>query len=194
MDLKPPHINPHRQPTQLFSGYLFYELLTNQGTNYINVSEKKLPSPHEIVEWFREEGLPVSAISDMIKVQRRSVYSWLKNGSMKSNYQERLILIYELLSENKQAALKYLYHFWNCKIQNGKSLKFFLNQSNLDIQSIKKIISMLWPMAKKYQELREIRKKPSLMKEYFPSANEEEGQLEVANDWEETVADGSSEW
>src|SRR5271165_6427104 len=48
----------------------------------------------EIVLWFRNEGLPLAAIADIARVERKSVYAWIDGGPIRQPNQERLENLY----------------------------------------------------------------------------------------------------
>jgi hypothetical protein len=109
----------------------------------------------EIVSWFRSEGLPIAAIADIARVERKSVYAWVNGGLIRQPNQERLEKLYSLLTDKKQTELIHLYRFWNRKLMSGTSLSILLCEERLNAPAIKAAVSELWPMA--------LRAKKSLM-------------------------------
>ena len=132
---------------------VFYEVEQAQ----TNTEAAEAYNAKEIVTWLREEGLPVAAIADISKVERKSVYAWLNGGHTKEHNLERLINIRNLLSEGKQADLRSLYRLWNRQVANNQPLKVLLSQEKLDIAAIKETLTALWPVAKKYMEIDKLR-------------------------------------
>lgn len=101
----------------------------------------------EIVLWFCTEGLPVAAIADIARVERKSVYAWVNGGLIEEPNQGRLEKLYNLLSDKKQAELIHLYRFWSRQLMNGTSLGALLCEERLNVLAIKAALSELWPMA-----------------------------------------------
>lgn len=124
------------------------------GTSYKNTTPIKVSQAHstcQIVKWMRDEGLPISIIADIMNVERKSIYSWLKGSICNENNRERLEQVYFLLSEGKIASLRNLYRFWSRKVHN-KSLGILFNEKSLNERLIRMTLKELWPLAKKMQE------------------------------------------
>ncbi len=122
--------------------------------------QDRLLSSNEIVEWLKNEGLPIALIAEITFVERKSVYAWLNGGAIRPHNQERLEKIYTLLSENKIADLRNLYRFWSRIIPNQQPLSLLFQEKDLDEKSIKLALSHLWPLAEKEQK-RELAKQLS---------------------------------
>ncbi|HEX4374898.1 MAG TPA: hypothetical protein VHZ50_16455 [Puia sp.] len=128
----------------------------------------------QIIASLRDEGIPLSIIAQIAKVERKTFYSWLNGKSIRIDNQERLEKLYELLFRDKQSSLLYLYRYWNRKTATGLSLCNLFTEDNLNSTVINKALLELWPLAKKYEL--------ELCEDYI-EANEDKGQLEVINDW-----------
>ena len=102
----------------------------------------------DIVTKLRDDGLPISAIAEMINVERKTIYSWISGAPIKNSNQERLESIYQILSERKEASYKNLYRYWNRNI-DGVTLASLLKQEYLNKQKISEVLSILWPLAKR---------------------------------------------
>ncbi|MBS0656554.1 MAG: hypothetical protein JSR46_12315 [Verrucomicrobia bacterium] len=111
-------------------------------------------SSQEIVQWLRDEGLPIAIIADIAGVERKSVYAWLGGGVIKLQNQERLEKIYSLLTEGKAATLRHLYRFWSRNVVGEQSLSLLFQEKTLDESLIRSALAKLWPLAKK-EALRE---------------------------------------
>lgn len=107
----------------------------------------------EIIEWLRKEGLPVSAIADIARVERKSVYAWINDGPVRHQNYERLDKLYRVFSEGTQLSLLDIYRYWKRTLSNGKSLAFLLTEEDLDDKAIKKALLEIEPLAKKTQRL-----------------------------------------
>lgn len=181
--------------TSLSSSFEFMfrpQLLIRPNTAYIEITTKRLESEGlsslpvtKIILSLRSEGIPLAAIANMARVERKSVYSWLNDGAIRLENQNRMEQIYDLLFNNKQANLLYLYRFWNMKIWNGISLNNLLSEKNLNTTAIKQALSKLWPLAKKYEQN---------LRQSYQEANDDKGQKETSKDWQGTLADEADEW
>jgi len=106
----------------------------------------------EIVSWLHNEGLPMSAIAEISRVQRKSVYAWINGKDIRPLNQKRLEILYTLLSKDKIADLLSLYRTWDRSLKGGKPLHNLLKQNTLDSSAISAALSELWPVAKQIQK------------------------------------------
>lgn len=126
------------------------------GTCYTNTTpfarESSVLSTMQIVKWMREEGIPISAIADIMNVERKSIYAWINGSAIHEHNKERLEQVYSLLNENKMASLRNLYRFWYRKVLHEKSLSILFHETFLDKPSIRIALKKLWPLAQKEQD------------------------------------------
>jgi hypothetical protein len=172
-------------------------LLKRHTNSHDIISESSGLTPSQIVIFFKNDGLPISAIAEIVKVQQKTVSAWLKEGAIQLHNQTRLETLYHLLIEEKQASLLHLYVFWNHKLSNGRSLSSLLKEPELQTNVIKHALLEVWPRAQQYQQLvfnRDLGKNLSALQQCIIQSNDDEGQQEAAKDWEGTLADGSEEW
>lgn len=112
---------------------------------------KPYDTPYEMIKWMHDDGLPISIVAEILRVERKSVYSWLKGGSMKQSNQKRLETLYSLLFYKKESSLQGLYRFWNRSLKECKTLGQLLVNVDLDPKAISDALEELWPIAKKYE-------------------------------------------
>jgi hypothetical protein len=117
------------------------------------VAERPLLTAHEVLTWLQHDGLPIAAIADIVRVERKSVYAWMNGGPIRPQNQNRLEKLHNLLSNNALTELSDLYRFWNRKLVNGTSLALLLKEENLDAPAIKKALDELWPLALKAKKV-----------------------------------------
>src|SRR5579863_7300752 len=65
-----------------------------------SVAKHPLLTAHEIINWLHDQGLPIAAIADIARVERKSVYAWMKGGLVRPQNQDRLEMLYSFLSNN----------------------------------------------------------------------------------------------
>ena len=158
---------------------------TYMGTLSTSTENRTYPSTQEIISLLRGDGLPLAAIANIAKVERKTVYSWIDGGPIRLENQQRLETLHDLLITNRQAPLLYLYRYWNQKTQEGHSLNNLLSEKKINITAAKQALLELWPIARKYQiDLRQS----------YQEANEDEEQNRSMSDWDVTLTDGSDEW
>lgn len=158
-------------------------------TKYAGILSMATESPalsfQKIISHLHEEGIPISAIAECARVERKSIYSWLKGGVVRAENQSRLETIYNLLIENKRSSLLYLYRYWNQSVGHNSTLRSLLKEDSLNFTAIKKALLKLWPLAENYQN--------ELSRSYL-EANNDTGQQEAITDWHGAIADGSDDW
>lgn len=138
-----------------------------KGTNFfMALATEKVPrsinlSPPQIVKWLKDDGLPISTIADIMNVERKTVYAWLKEGAIKEYNIQRLEQIHKLLSENKTATLRNLYRFWTRKLSGNKSLSILFKERKINKLSIQKVLKKAWPLAVREQVKEGVRSTPT---------------------------------
>jgi hypothetical protein len=103
----------------------------------------------EQVERLRTAGLPVSAIAEMARVERKTIYSWLDGKVVSDSNSERMAAVYDLLTEQRHPDLLNVYRYWSARMSNGRSLKELLSEDVLDHRAIRQAMSEAIPLAEK---------------------------------------------
>jgi hypothetical protein len=100
----------------------------------------------EMVAALKQGGLPIAAISDVLDVERKTVYSWLDNGveANPANY-DRLRTVHALLSGEAPGALRLFHRFWTRAMPAGNSLKEVLTASEIDPRAVCAALDALRP-------------------------------------------------
>jgi hypothetical protein len=101
------------------------------------------------VERLRTAGLPVSAIAEMARVERKTIYSWLGGKAVSDGNSERMAAVYELLTEQRHPDLLNVYRYWSARMSNGRSLKELLSEDILDPRAIRQAMAEVIPLAEK---------------------------------------------
>jgi len=158
---------------------------TTYGGGITTISALPSLSAQAIVSCLRDEGLPISAIAELAKVERKSVYSWLNGGAIRQENQSRLEILYDVLFKDKRASLLYLYRYWDKDVGNGITLRILFSEKKINSNALRQVLSKLWPLAEKYQ---------MELNQSYLEANKDKGQLEAINDWQEAMSDGSDDW
>ncbi len=92
----------------------------------------------EMVAALRGKGMPISALADVLDVERKTVYSWLDDSVEAStpNY-ARLCVVYELLSGEADGSLRFFHRFWERTVPDGLSLKSALMAREIDTKAVR---------------------------------------------------------
>lgn len=104
----------------------------------------------EMVAGMRDDGLPVSAIAEMARVERKSVYSWIDGGDVRDDNQFRVSELYRILHRDRQADFRSLYRLWARPLDGGATLRSLLSADVLDEAAIRQALDLLWPIARKH--------------------------------------------
>lgn len=106
---------------------------------------------HELVRSLKDHGLPISAIAEIGRVERKTVYAWLQGGAAKPHNEERMEILYRMLVDEGKSSLRHLYRLWRKPIYDGKSLSSLLSAEHLDRDVIYSTLTVCWPIASKYE-------------------------------------------
>lgn len=106
----------------------------------------------EIVRAWRSAGVPVSAIAEMAKVERKTVYSWMDNGPAREHNLRRLNDLREALTGEPED-LRAIFRVWERELQDGATLRELLGASEVSKIEIRNAIRELEPSIAKHVRL-----------------------------------------
>ena len=109
-------------------------------------------SAQDIVVEFRDQGMPISAIASMARVERKTVYSWINGASIKPENEDRISNIYRHLKKNKVASFGSLYRYINKNVDNNTLAKA-LSVEDIDFSSVTNLAGQIWPLAEKIEQV-----------------------------------------
>ncbi len=100
----------------------------------------------ELVSALKSKGMPIAALSDILDVERKTIYSWLddKIDANAGNF-ERLALVHRLLVGEADGSLRFYHRFWERKLPSGGTLKAELTAKALNEASIRTSLEALRP-------------------------------------------------
>lgn len=119
-------------PTQARPGYLAGEPEQPVGL-----------SVPEMVGHMRDAGLPISAIAEMLRVERKTIYAWLDGAVVRKENAERISALFDVLTASEGENFKPIYRVWNQPIGGAGSLRALLTAENLDIHAIQEAVHAL---------------------------------------------------
>jgi hypothetical protein len=124
---------------------------------------KVVQTVQDMVVSLRDNGLPISAIAEIAKVERKTVYSWLDGTDVRETNAARVETLFSLLDA---AGIDYrsLHRVWNRKLSHGASIKEFLCVELLSEKAISDALNELAPAIKRHWEREDARR-------YSPSAS-----------------------
>jgi hypothetical protein len=77
---------------------------------------KPLITAQDMISGLRASGLPISAIAEAMGVERKSIYSWLNGGDMRSANTQRATELHALFKGVAGVDVRGLYRFWNTPV------------------------------------------------------------------------------
>lgn len=90
----------------------------------------------ERVSDFRDNGLPVTTIAEMARVERKTIYSWL-DGSVtpRQEHEDRVAALHELLQGPFGGNYKILHRVWKSKGSDGLALRDLLTADEVNMDA-----------------------------------------------------------
>ena len=119
-----------------------------------------LVTAQEMIASLRNAGLPVSAIADTMRVERKSIYSWLNGGEMRSGKTHRAAKLYRLLTGVAGVDARSLYRFWNTPVDRGRTLRDMLVAESVDETVVASTLNKLRPAAIRARETEQKMSRP----------------------------------
>lgn len=108
-------------------------------------------APKDMLQDFKNGGLPISAIATIMGVERKTIYAWLDGSPLKLANEDRVSSVYQVLNEGKTASYRNLYRYMSKKV-DGHTLLDVLSDDSFDEQLAKSILTKLWPMAERIEK------------------------------------------
>jgi hypothetical protein len=95
----------------------------------------------------RQGGLPISAMADAMRVERKTIYSWLNGSDIRSANNNRVSKIHALLCGVEDVDLRSLYRFWNADLDDKNTLRSLMTAENIDSSAVRAALNKLRPAA-----------------------------------------------
>lgn len=101
----------------------------------------------EMVQQLRAGGLPVSAIADVVDVERKTVYAWEVGNVPQPANAERLRQLHEVLSGEAEGTLRFLHRLWERRLPDGSTLRSLLLAPEIDVARARTAVEAFRPAA-----------------------------------------------
>jgi hypothetical protein len=101
----------------------------------------------EMIANLRKGGMPVSAIADAMRVERKTIYSWLSGGDVRNANLQRTAQVHTLLTGVSGVDVRGFYRFWNTKLDGDKTLRDLMTADNIDELAAQSALNKLRPAA-----------------------------------------------
>ena len=96
----------------------------------------------DMVTKLRDGGLPIAAIAEVVKVERKTVYGWLDGVEPRELHAKRIETLYRLLGKYG-TDLRSLYRVWNRNLEHGFSIRHFLTAEPISELSVEAALDHL---------------------------------------------------
>lgn len=103
----------------------------------------------DIVRSFRDGGMPVAALAEIARVERKSVYAWLDGGEVRPANELRVRTLHTLLA-GTGPDYKALWRVWSRPLASGTSLRALLSSEMLDLGAITSALVELRPAMERH--------------------------------------------
>jgi hypothetical protein len=110
----------------------------------------------KMVKRMRDQGLPISSIAEIAKVERKTVYSWLDGAEVREGNVARVDTLFRSLNACP-VDYRSLHRVWNRKLHHGYSIKELLCADTLSGPAISNALSELSFVLKRHSEREESR-------------------------------------
>ncbi|MGB9407539.1 MAG: hypothetical protein WCA89_08380 [Terracidiphilus sp.] len=101
----------------------------------------------EMIANLRNGGMPVSAIADVMRVERKTIYAWLSGGEVRKPNLQRADQVHALLTKVSGVDVRGVYRFWNTKIDGNKTIRDLMTADNIDDWAVRSALDNLRPAA-----------------------------------------------
>ncbi|NKE45154.1 hypothetical protein HB662_10215 [Roseomonas frigidaquae] len=88
-------------------------------------------------------GLPITALSDILDLERKTIYDWLKGAEATPANAQRLRALLDALGTEADGSLRYYHRFWKRPLPDGSSLRDVLMAPDLDRARIRDAMGAL---------------------------------------------------
>lgn len=94
-------------------------------------------------------GLPVTALSDILDVERKTIYDWWRrNAQAGAVTSERLRTVRDIFDGQPEGAARFYHRFWKRTLADGSSLREILLAESMDFERAQRAMNELWPAVK----------------------------------------------
>jgi hypothetical protein len=87
----------------------------------------------EMVTVLKDNGFPISAIAEIMGVERKTIYSWLDGAAVRDDNANRLASIFQVLKAEANGDFRQVYRVWNQTGPDGRTLRSLLSSDELDL-------------------------------------------------------------
>jgi hypothetical protein len=111
---------------------------TTLASPWFQPAPSRIVTVQEMVSDLRDNGLPVAAIAEIARVERKTVYSWLDGSATpRQEHEDRVAAIHDVLRGPFNGNYKVLHRVWKSKGSDGLALRDLLTSEDIDLDKIR---------------------------------------------------------
>lgn len=95
-------------------------------------------------------GLPVSTVADLMNVERKTVYAWMKGAQPRQEAVARLADLFPVLHDRFGASWKTAHRLWRTKASDGSTLGEILSARQVDLGGLQRHLDALAPAIRRH--------------------------------------------
>ncbi|WP_298257299.1 hypothetical protein [Bradyrhizobium sp.] len=119
-------------------------------------------STQDMISKLKAMDMPISALSEMLDVERKTIYSWLDDGvEAKSGNYDRLRAIYDLFADESAGSLRFYHRFWQRGVVGDRCLRDLLVAPEIDRVAVRVALDALRPAVERAMQADAGRKRNS---------------------------------
>lgn len=112
-------------------------------------AQKPPATVQQKVAQLRDGGMPISAIAEVVGVERKTIYSWLNGAEVRGANAQRLEQVHALLTMHRDLSARDIYRFWNSTVDGNKTLRDLMTASEIDTPAVIRALRSTRPAALK---------------------------------------------
>ncbi|MCE6077451.1 hypothetical protein FS799_21630 [Agrobacterium vitis] len=102
------------------------------------------------VHEMQRNGLPISVMAGIMRVERKTVYAWMKEAQPRREAVDRLAVVHPILKEAFGTNLKTVHRLWKTKDRSGVTLEGLLTAHDIDGAAVGGYLATFAPAIRRY--------------------------------------------
>jgi hypothetical protein len=125
------------------------EPITSFASRGTAAAKKPAMTVQEMVAVLRDGAMPISAIAEAMRVERKTVYSWLNGNEVRGANAQRAALVHSLMTGVPDVDVRNVYRFWNTPVDGERTLRDVLTAEVIDEHAARSAMEGLRPAAQR---------------------------------------------
>lgn len=94
-----------------------------------------------------KSGFPITALSDALDLERKTIYDWRKGAEAQTANFDRLRVLDAIFAEEAPGSLRAFHRLWKRELPDGTTLRELLTAQSIDEKRLKAALEILRPAA-----------------------------------------------